>query len=218
MFQTDLPSIFRSLNTVYTATGICYSSYVDCLLARSGRNCSILTFTLRIHKHTVSSRAMFTFTSSYEQCVLSGTVCVGTKMQTLSQFRLSFCFTRRCDSVFRIQKENMNEIVGLLCGRWRGLDICNVSLNFPLWLQGKERTRTLLPGFCSYVICLHVCQNAEYRQHIHAAHQRRMQIKSDLNSYVCLIVHGVLCVCVCVFLCIPLAAFHARIPGHHYHK
>jgi hypothetical protein len=32
MFRTDLPSIIRSLNTVYTATGICYASYVDSLL------------------------------------------------------------------------------------------------------------------------------------------------------------------------------------------
>jgi hypothetical protein len=35
-FRTDLLSIIRSLNTVYTATGICHASYVDCLLARSG--------------------------------------------------------------------------------------------------------------------------------------------------------------------------------------
>jgi hypothetical protein len=41
MFQTDLLSIIRSLNTLYTAIGICHTSYVDCLLARSG--CSILT-------------------------------------------------------------------------------------------------------------------------------------------------------------------------------
>jgi len=34
MYQTDLLSIIRSLNTVYTATGICHASYVDCLLAR----------------------------------------------------------------------------------------------------------------------------------------------------------------------------------------
>jgi len=40
MFRTDLLSIIRSLNTVYTAIGICHASYVDCLLARSG---SILT-------------------------------------------------------------------------------------------------------------------------------------------------------------------------------
>jgi hypothetical protein len=38
MFCTDLLSIIRSLNTVYTATGIChaadcYASYVDRLLA-----------------------------------------------------------------------------------------------------------------------------------------------------------------------------------------
>jgi len=36
MFQTDLLSIIRSLNIVYTAKGICHTSYVDCLLARSG--------------------------------------------------------------------------------------------------------------------------------------------------------------------------------------
>jgi len=35
MFRTDLLSINRSLNTVYTAIGICHGSYVDCLLARS---------------------------------------------------------------------------------------------------------------------------------------------------------------------------------------
>jgi len=34
MFWTDLLSIIRSLNTVYTAVGICHASYVDCLLAR----------------------------------------------------------------------------------------------------------------------------------------------------------------------------------------
>jgi len=38
MFRTDLLSIIRSLITVYTATGICHTSYVDCLLARSGWN------------------------------------------------------------------------------------------------------------------------------------------------------------------------------------
>jgi len=34
MFQTDLLSIIRSLNTVFTAIGICHTVYVDCLLAR----------------------------------------------------------------------------------------------------------------------------------------------------------------------------------------
>ena len=41
MFQTDLLSIIRSLNTVFTGIGICRASYVNCLLARSG--CSTLT-------------------------------------------------------------------------------------------------------------------------------------------------------------------------------
>jgi len=36
MFRKDLLSIVRSLNTVFTAIGICHTSYVDCLLARSG--------------------------------------------------------------------------------------------------------------------------------------------------------------------------------------
>ena len=36
MFRADLLSIISSLSTVYTAIGICHTSYVDCLLARSG--------------------------------------------------------------------------------------------------------------------------------------------------------------------------------------
>jgi len=32
MFQTDLLSIIRSLNMVFTTIGICHTSYVDCLL------------------------------------------------------------------------------------------------------------------------------------------------------------------------------------------
>jgi hypothetical protein len=30
MFRTDLLSIIKSLNAVYTATGICHAIYVDC--------------------------------------------------------------------------------------------------------------------------------------------------------------------------------------------
>ena len=33
IFRIDLLSIIRSLNTVFTATGIRHASYVDCLLA-----------------------------------------------------------------------------------------------------------------------------------------------------------------------------------------
>jgi hypothetical protein len=36
MFWTDLLSIIRSLNPVFTTIGICHTSYVACLLARSG--------------------------------------------------------------------------------------------------------------------------------------------------------------------------------------
>jgi hypothetical protein len=38
VIRTDLLSIIRSLNTVFTAIGICHTSYVYCLLARSGWN------------------------------------------------------------------------------------------------------------------------------------------------------------------------------------
>ena len=34
MFRTDLLSIIRGLNTVYTVIGICHAGYVGCLLAR----------------------------------------------------------------------------------------------------------------------------------------------------------------------------------------
>jgi len=35
MFRTDLLCIISSLNTAFTANGICHTGYVDCLLARS---------------------------------------------------------------------------------------------------------------------------------------------------------------------------------------
>jgi hypothetical protein len=40
MFQTELLSIIRSLDTVFTAVGICHTSYVACLLCEVS---SILT-------------------------------------------------------------------------------------------------------------------------------------------------------------------------------
>jgi hypothetical protein len=43
MFQTDLLSIIRSLNAVFTATGICHTNYIACLLARSGQDGPDLT-------------------------------------------------------------------------------------------------------------------------------------------------------------------------------
>jgi len=36
MFRTDLLPIIRSLNTVFTAIGICHTGYVDCLLGTTG--------------------------------------------------------------------------------------------------------------------------------------------------------------------------------------
>jgi len=38
MFRTDLLPIIRSLNTVFTATGIYHTSHVDCLVADSQHN------------------------------------------------------------------------------------------------------------------------------------------------------------------------------------
>jgi len=38
MFRTDILPIIRSLNTVFTAIGICHTRYVDCLLADSQHN------------------------------------------------------------------------------------------------------------------------------------------------------------------------------------
>jgi len=43
MFRTDLLSIIRSLNTVYTAIGISHASYVDGLLAVASRQSAKLT-------------------------------------------------------------------------------------------------------------------------------------------------------------------------------
>jgi len=38
MFRTDLLSVTSSLDTVFTAIGICRAIYVDCLLADSQHN------------------------------------------------------------------------------------------------------------------------------------------------------------------------------------
>jgi hypothetical protein len=43
MFRTDLLSIIRSLNTVYTAIGIRHASSVDCLLAVNRNKLLILS-------------------------------------------------------------------------------------------------------------------------------------------------------------------------------
>jgi len=55
MFRTDLLSIIRRLNTVFTGIGVCHTSYVDCLLARSGRNCSSILTSLADSQHICSS-------------------------------------------------------------------------------------------------------------------------------------------------------------------
>jgi len=52
MFRTDLLSIIRSPNTVYTAIGICHTSYVGCLLANSQHS---LAFIIGIYNDVRSS-------------------------------------------------------------------------------------------------------------------------------------------------------------------
>jgi hypothetical protein len=45
MFRTDFLSIIRSLDTVFTATGICCTIYVDCLLKlRNSASCWLLLY------------------------------------------------------------------------------------------------------------------------------------------------------------------------------
>jgi len=48
VFRTDLLSIIRSHNIVFTAVGIGHTSYVDCLLAKSGWNSVSLSVACRV--------------------------------------------------------------------------------------------------------------------------------------------------------------------------
>jgi len=41
IFRADLLSIIRSLNTLFTATGVCRTSYVDCSVNITSRNYTI---------------------------------------------------------------------------------------------------------------------------------------------------------------------------------
>jgi len=50
MFQTDLLSIVRCPVTVFTATGICHTSYVDCLLVE--KQCILLASIIQIYHDT----------------------------------------------------------------------------------------------------------------------------------------------------------------------
>jgi len=53
MFRTDLLSIIRSLTAVFTAINIRHASYVDCLLARSGRK--ILTLLAEVNVTSIKN-------------------------------------------------------------------------------------------------------------------------------------------------------------------
>jgi hypothetical protein len=54
MFRTDLLSIIRSLNTVFTAIGICHTSYIDCLLARSGWSINVPKIIMAVDNRMVT--------------------------------------------------------------------------------------------------------------------------------------------------------------------
>ena len=59
MFRTDLLPIIRSLNTVFTAIGICHNGYVDCLLARLRWNCAVNTVLRLLMMDSKSVRNMY---------------------------------------------------------------------------------------------------------------------------------------------------------------
>jgi len=63
MFRTDLLPIIRSLNTVFTAIGICHTSYVDCLLMRSGWK---RYFSIIIHRYMSGPNILMFNTSALD--------------------------------------------------------------------------------------------------------------------------------------------------------
>jgi len=70
MFRTDLLSIIRSLNTIFTATGICHTGYVECLIARSLWN--LLACIIRIYHDARSSECQIRDENIYERLTLLG--------------------------------------------------------------------------------------------------------------------------------------------------
>ena len=72
MFRTDLLPIIRSLNTVFTAIGVCHTSYVEGLLAWSGWN---VKHTIKFHKiwlQNSDARNLFLLRCWYGSCVADG--------------------------------------------------------------------------------------------------------------------------------------------------
>jgi hypothetical protein len=60
-FRTDLLSIIRSLNTVFTAIGICHNSYVDCLLTDSQQDLNFLKLHFILNKYWTLRACNFQF-------------------------------------------------------------------------------------------------------------------------------------------------------------
>ena len=79
MFRTDLLSIIRSLNTVFTAVGICHTGYVDCLLARSG-------WTMYITRHGPLN----------DKSLCYSTVFIYSDYHDYQEFFVSFTLTTTC--------------------------------------------------------------------------------------------------------------------------
>ena len=65
MFRTDLLSIIRSLNTVFTAIGICHTSYIDCLLARSGWSINVPKIIMAVDNKMASIAAVVIIITIY---------------------------------------------------------------------------------------------------------------------------------------------------------
>ena len=51
MFRTDLLSTIRSLDTVFTAIGVCHTIYVECLLADSQHKYRVSIKSFPYYKH-----------------------------------------------------------------------------------------------------------------------------------------------------------------------
>jgi len=83
MFRAYLLSIIRSLNTVFTAIGICHASYVDSLLTRSG--CSIPTSLADLYSKNAS---FYKAVGSFMVLLFSISENYGLMMTTLSSRKM----------------------------------------------------------------------------------------------------------------------------------
>jgi len=75
MFRTDLLSIVRSLNTVYTAIFICHASYTDCTVSQIKFSTEIYMFRTDLLSIVRSLNTVYTAIgichASYVDCLLA---------------------------------------------------------------------------------------------------------------------------------------------------